>query len=118
VTQLGELESRYDELRAAGLSIFAVSVDRPEEQAPLERRLGGRVTFLSDGSGKLLDAIGVRHPDGVPWYDRLLLGARRQDIAYPTSLVVGKDGRIRWIRRSARVDERPPVDELVRSWAA
>ena len=113
VSQLNDLGREHDVMAAAGLKLFAVSVDRPEEQLPLEKRLGGKVSFLSDPEGKLLDAVGVRHPDGVPWYDRLLFGARKQDIAMPTALVVGKDGRLRYVRRSRRIDDRPPSGEII-----
>lgn len=113
VTQLDQLGREHDALRAAGIKLYAISVDRSDEQAPLEKRLGGKVSFLSDPEGKLLDAIGVRHPDGVPWYDRLLLGARRQDIALPTSLLVGKDGKLLFVERARRIDQRTPLDAVL-----
>src|SRR5262245_47370356 len=47
VTQLNELKAEHDAFTKSGLSLFAVSVDRPEEQLPLENRLDQRVTFLS-----------------------------------------------------------------------
>lgn len=90
-------------------------MDRPEEQKPLETRLGNKVTFLSDEKGVLLDALGVRHPDGVPWYDRLLFGARRQDIARPLALVIDKSGVVKLAHRSRRIDERPSVREVIAS---
>jgi peroxiredoxin len=118
VTQLGELERHHDALSAAGLSIYAISVDRPDEQVALEKRLAGRVTFLSDERGALLDALGVRHPDGVPWYDRLLFGARKQDIAMPVSLVLDAGGTVRFARRARRIDDRPSVKELAQAASA
>ena len=116
VTQLRELDAEHDAFRAAGLAVYAISVDRPAEQLPLEQRMGGRVTFLSHERGALLDALGVRHADGVPWYDRLLFGARRQDIALPATLLVDAAGVVRFARRSRRIDERPSVAELVSAW--
>ncbi len=116
VTQLGALEREHDALRAAGLAIFAISVDRPDEQQPLETRLAGRVTFLSDEKGALLDALGVRHRDGVPWYDRLLFGARRQDISLPATLVVDQSGIVRFARRARRIDERVATTEVLTAW--
>jgi peroxiredoxin len=118
VTQLRDLGHDLDALRAAGLTVVAVSVDRPDEQRPLEARLGGRVVFLSDERGVLLDALGVRHEDGVPWYDRLLFGARRQDIATPAILLVDGAGVIRFARRSRSIDDRPPVADIVAAWTA
>ena len=115
VTQLRELERHHDALRAAGLAVYAISVDRPDEQRALEQRMRGRATFLSDEPGALLDALGVRHPDGVPWYDRLLFGARAQDISLPVAIVLDATGLVRFARRSRRIDERPAVEELVRA---
>jgi peroxiredoxin len=116
VTQLGELEKDHAILRAAGLAIVAISVDPPEEQAPLARRLPD-VHFLSDEKGQLVDAVGVRHPDGVPWYDRLLFGAKKRDISLPVALIVDADGVVRYARRSRRIDERPPTAELVAAFS-
>jgi peroxiredoxin len=116
VTQLRELDAEHDALRAAGLAVYAISVDRPEEQRDLEARMAGRVTFLSDERGALLDALGLRHVDGVPWYDRLLFGARRQDIALPAAILVDEAGVVRFARRARRIDERPSLDELLAAW--
>lgn len=116
VSQLGELERHHERLRAAGLTLFALSVDPPEEQRPLEQRLGGRITFLSDPSGTALDALGVRVPDGVPWYDRWIFGARKQDIGRPLTLGVGADGRLWFVHRAARIDDRPSPGAIVEAW--
>jgi peroxiredoxin len=112
-TQLDELEREHARLAAAGITLYALSVDRPDEQVALEKRLHGRVTFLSDPEGKLLDTIGVRHKDGVPWYDRLLFKARRQDISMPTALLIGKDGRLRFVERARSIDQRPKLAAVI-----
>jgi peroxiredoxin len=93
--------------------VVAVSTDPPAQQTALARRLGGRVTFLSDAPGVLLDHLGVRHVDGVPFYDRLLFKAPRHDIAQPVALVLRQGGEIAWARRSRRIDERPPLSEIL-----
>jgi hypothetical protein len=72
---------------------------------PLERRLGGRVTFLSDTACTLLDAMGTRQ--AVPWYDRLFFRARAGHMSLPVTAVVGTDGRLLYLYRSRRVDDRP-----------
>lgn len=112
-TQLGRIHSEYRALRGAGLTLYALSVDRPEELVSLERRLEGTITFLSDAGGSILDSLGVRHPDGVAWYDRLFLGARRGDVAMPASLIVDRSGRIVFVHRSKRIDDRPSVAALL-----
>lgn len=100
-------------MKTAGLALFAVTSEPPGDQEGLERRLGGRVTFLSDETGKILDAFGLRDRDGAPWYDRLFLAAQKGDIAFPATVLVGKDGRIAWIYRAKRVDDRPTVEAIL-----
>jgi peroxiredoxin len=113
MSQLGELEREYDRLREAGLTIFALSTETPAEIAPLQKRLAGRVVFLSQPDGALLDALGRRHPKGVVWYDRWFLRARQTDIALPATLVVGVDGRVRFFHRSRKIDDRPSISAVV-----
>lgn len=50
---------------------------------------------------------------GAPWYDRILFGAAKQDIAMPAALVVDGTGKIVFAYRSARLDDRArPADIL------
>jgi peroxiredoxin len=90
-----------------------LSTETPEEVALLEKRLGGRVVFLSDPEGTLLDALGRRHRHGVLWYDRVFFGARQDDLALPSTLVIGDDGRIRFFHRSRKIDDRPSISAVL-----
>jgi peroxiredoxin len=111
--QLDEVVGIYEELRAAGVTVFAGSVDAPAEAAPLQRHVGDRITILCDVPTSLLDTIGVRDTRGAPWYDRLLFGAARRDISMPAALVIDGWGRIVYAHRSTHVDDRPrPADIL------
>lgn len=113
--QLDEVVRSHDELRAAGLTVFAGSVDAPADAAPLQRHVGDGITILCDVPTSLLDTIGVRDARGAPWYDRLLFGAARRDISMPAALVIDGSGRIRYARRSTRVDDRPRPSEILAS---
>jgi peroxiredoxin len=85
------------------VELFAVSVDRPEASRRLRQRLKSRFTFLADREGVLLDALGIRHRagrnDGV-------------DIAYPTAVLVDRDGVVRWIFQSDSYRERARAEEI------
>lgn len=105
--QLDELLDEYDRFAAAGLTVYAASVDSPEQAAAMQAHVGDHITILCDMPASLLDDIGARDTRGAPWYDRLLFGAAKRDIAMPTSLVVDKDGRILTAHRASRVDDRP-----------
>ncbi|RMH39129.1 MAG: hypothetical protein D6689_17570 [Deltaproteobacteria bacterium] len=107
------MERHADALRSAGLQVYALSNEPSADQVALQRRLGGRVRFLSDPTGAALDALGLRDERGAPWYDRVFAGARPGDIPMPATLVVGADGRVRMVYRSERIDDRPPASELI-----
>ena len=78
-----------------------MSVDPPEAGAALRQRLHCDFTFLSDPQGRALDRLNIRHRGG-----RVADGG---DIAYPTQVLVGKDGIVRWTYQSdnLRVRARP-----------
>ena len=112
-SQLDELVRDYESLGQAGLTIFAASVDKPAEAAPIQQRFGDKITILCSVPESMLDEMGVRDRRGAPWYDRLLYGATRQDIAMPVALVIDKSGKIIFAYRSTRLDERAkPADIL------
>ncbi len=113
--QLNEVIGTHDELRAAGVTVFAGSVDAPAEAEPLQRHVGDRITILCDIPLSLLDAIGVRDTRGAPWYDRLLFGAQQRDISMPAAVVIDASGRIAFAQRSIRVDDRPRPSEVLAS---
>jgi peroxiredoxin len=104
--QVDELVRGYEQLSEAGLTVFAGSVDTPAEAAPLQQLAGEKITILCGIPTAVLDAIGVCDRRGAPWYDRLLFGAARQEIAMPAALVVDRAGRVLAAHRSRRIDER------------
>lgn len=111
--QLDEVVRSHEELRAYGVTVFAGSVDGPDEAAPLQRHVADRITIVCGIPTSLLDTIGVRDERGAPWYDRLLFGAAKRDISMPAALVIDGSGRITYAHRSLRVDDPPrPADIL------
>jgi peroxiredoxin len=110
-SQLDEIHHDYKSLSEAGLTIFAASVDGPAEAAPIQEYVGDKITILCSVPESLLEEIGVRDQRGAPWYDRILFGARQQDISMPSALVINASGKIVFVYRSTRVDDRArPVD--------
>ena len=91
----------YRKVGEKNVQLFAVSVDPPEVSEALRRRLNIDFTFLSDPDGIVLDALNIRHR-----------GARMQDggdIAFPTQVLVDREGIVRWTYASEfyRVRARP-----------
>lgn len=95
-----QLGKYYQDVGARDVRLIAVSVDPPEASQALKQRLGLDFTFLSDPEGVVLDRLNVRHR-----------GARMDgaDIAYPTQVLVDRDGIVRWTYTSDfyRVRARP-----------
>jgi peroxiredoxin len=91
----------YRKVGQSNVQLYAVSVDPPEVSEALRRRLHIDFTFLSDPDGIVLDALNIRHRK-----------ARMQDggdIAFPTQVLVDRDGIVRWTytSESYRVRARP-----------
>lgn len=79
-----------------------MSVDPPDVSRRLRDKLAVRFTFLSDPQGQLLDALGIRHREGVPG----------RDIAFPTSILVDESGAIRWTYQSDTYRQRARPEEV------
>jgi peroxiredoxin len=104
VVQLGELQEYYAEFQAAGLRVYAVSVDPPEQNARLKSRLGAGYEFLSDVRGELLDALDIRQAH------RSVTG---KDTAIPTQYLLDRNGVVRWVYRAANWRVRPHPKEAL-----
>lgn len=111
--QLDEMVASHQRLTEAGLSVYAGSVDSPEESQAVQDRVGDKITILCGVPHSLLDEIGVRDDRGAPWYDRLIFGAKKQAISMPAAIVVDEGGSILYARRSTRVDERPAPEQIL-----
>jgi peroxiredoxin len=103
VTELVELQKHYKKIAQHGVKLFAVSVDPPDASEALRQRLNLDFTFLSDADGEVLDLFNIRHR-----------GARRDgaDIAYPTQILIDRDGIIRWTYSSEFYRVRARPDEI------
>jgi hypothetical protein len=58
-SQLKELVGAYELLSAAGLSVYAGSVDSPSEAASIQEHVGDKITILCNVPTTLLDDIGI-----------------------------------------------------------
>lgn len=90
----------YRKVGQKDVQLYAVSVDPPEVSEALRRRLNIDFTFLSDPEGIVLDMLNIRHRE-----------TRMRDggIAFPTQVLVDRDGIVRWTYASEfyRVRARP-----------
>jgi len=104
--QLGELQEYYGAFQQAGVQVYGVSIDPPEHNALLKKRLGAGYEFLSDAKGELLDALGLRHRH---WPG--------MDSTIPTQCLLDSTGRIRWLHRVETWRVRPHPREALQALA-
>ncbi len=102
--QLGELQDYCAEFRNAGVRVYAVSVDPPEQNARLKARLCAGYEFLSDERGVLLDALDIRQAH------RSVTG---KDNAIPTEYLLDRGGMVRWVYRAENWRVRPQPREAL-----
>lgn len=110
--QVDAILAQNDALAAAGVALFAGSVDGPEEARPIQEHVGESMVVLCSIPESFLDAVGLRDRRGAPWYDRLLFGAAMRPIAMPALILLGADGRIVSAGRSSRLDDGNPFLEV------
>ena len=100
----------YGQIQAQNVRLFAVSVDPPEASEALRKRLQCDFTFLSDRDGKVLDLLNIRHRGGRQ--------TDHGDIAYPTQVLVDKDGVVRWTFESDNLRVRARPEQIFTAIAA
>jgi peroxiredoxin len=79
-------------------------VDSPDTNAVLARDAGLEFPILSDPDLHTTDAYGLRHPGGGP---------DGQDIAHSASVLIDRDGIVRWVYVTQNVRVRPPPEVVV-----
>jgi len=92
------------EIHERGTAVAAVVVDPVETNADLARDAGIEYPILSDPDLRMIDAYGLRHagagPDG-------------HDVAHSASVLVDRDGVVRWTCVTGNVRWRPTPDVVL-----
>ena len=83
---------------------MAISVDPPERNALLRRRLGAEFTFLSDPGLTLIDRLGIR-------YKRR--HSSEGSLAVPSQFLVDREGVIRWVTIATTWRKRLPARRVL-----
>lgn len=79
-------------------------MDSPDTNAVLARDAGLEFPILSDPDLHTTDAYGLRHPGGGP---------DGQDIAHSASVLIDRDGIVRWVYVTRNVRVRPLPEVVV-----
>ena len=115
MTELGELRRHWQEILDRQVDVVAVSVDPPEISEKLRQKLGLAIRFLSDPRGTLMDALHVRHRDGMPPSFVTGRPTDGRDLFLSTTFLLDEEGVIRWVHRPDTYRVRAPARDVLRA---
>lgn len=94
------------ELGDAGIQILVVSPDPNERSQELAERLRARYRFLADRDLAVTRRYGLVHAGG---------GHQGQDVPRPTTVVIDRQGVVRWLSLSDSIQVRPDPTAVARA---
>jgi alkyl hydroperoxide reductase subunit AhpC len=103
MSELGELESHHAEFTRRNTRIVVVSLERPDEAKKTQADFP-HLVVVADAQRALSSLADVIHPRSGPGGD---------DTAAPATLLVNREGMVRWTYRPERFLSRLSSDELL-----
>src|SRR6516165_6954733 len=105
MTELVQLERRHDEFPKRRAGVIVVSVEGLDEARKTQADFP-HLTVLSDQARSLSEAAALIHPHAAP---------DGGDADVPTTILVDREGTVRWIYRSPSVIARLSPDEVLQA---
>ena len=90
--ELGELAQHYNQFRALGVEVVALSVDPLPQARQVWRRFGRRFPVLSDAKFHAMQLYGTRSPE---YKNQLGISVNT-----PTLILIDAQGVIRWVHQA------------------
>jgi peroxiredoxin len=106
VAELQGLGAQLSEAERAGVEVIAVSPDGNERSQELADGLGLGFRFVADTDLAVTRRYGLVHPRGGP---------EGQDVPRPATVVVDRDGIVRWFSVTRNVQVRPDPGAVLRA---
>jgi peroxiredoxin len=106
VAELQGLGAALSEAERAGVEIIAVSPDRNEQSQRMAEGLKLAYRFVADGDLAVTRRYGLIHARG---------GAEGQDVPRPATVVLDREGVVRWVSVSRNFQVRPDAGDVVRA---
>jgi peroxiredoxin len=106
VAELQGLGAALSEAERAGVEIVAISPDANERSQKLAEGLRLGYRFLSDRDLVVTRRYGMIHPRGGP---------NGEDVPRPATIVLDRDGVVRWISASTNFQVRPDPADVLRA---
>jgi peroxiredoxin len=105
VSELQGLGAQLSEAEQAGVEIIAISPDPNERGQQLAEGLRLRYRFLADGDLAVARRYGLVHARGGP---------DGQDVPRPATVVLDRDGIVRWFSVAHNFQVRPAPGDVLR----
>lgn len=103
MTELGELEAHQADFARRNTRLVVVSVEGREEAEKTQADFP-HLVVVADTERNLASAAGMIHPHAGP---------HGGDVAAPTTVLIDRQGTVRWLYRSASVLRRLSPGELL-----
>jgi peroxiredoxin len=105
MTELVQLDRRGEDFARRNVRLIVVSVEGPDDAKKTQAERS-HLLVLSDQGHGLTDAVGVIHRGA---------GQDGSDIDAPTTILVDRNGKVRWLYRSGQVIARLSPDEVLQA---
>jgi alkyl hydroperoxide reductase subunit AhpC len=103
--ELGELERHHEDFSRRNWRVVVVSMEGPEEAKQTQADFP-HLLVVTDHERGLSDAVGLIHPGSGPGGG---------DTSAPTTILVDRDGIVRWLYRPPSAISRLSPDEVLRA---
>jgi peroxiredoxin len=101
--ELGQLERRHEDFKRRNTRVIVVSLDGVADAAKTQADFPD-LTVLSDEKRGLSNALSVIHAKSAP---------NGGDTSAPTTVLIDRNGIVRWVYRTPHVSARLSPDDLV-----
>jgi alkyl hydroperoxide reductase subunit AhpC len=103
--ELGQFESRHEEFAKQNAHVVVASLEDSETAQKTQTEFP-HLVVLADHNRNLANAAEVIHGQSTP---------EGGDTSAPTTIIMGPDGKVRWIYRSPAAIARLSPDEVLRA---
>lgn len=93
-------------MERAGVEILAISPDPNERSQDLADRLKAGYRFLTDRDLAVSRRVGLVHAGAGP---------EGQDVPKPATIVIDREGVVRWTRYADNIQSRPDPDDILKA---
>ena len=106
MAELQGLGAALSEAEKAGVEIIAISPDPNEQSQKMADGLRLGYRFVADRDLVVCRQYGLVHPGGGP---------NGEDVPRPATVVLDRDGVVRWLSVSRNLQVRPDPDDVLRA---